>query len=124
MESSNGNSHIPSVRSVQSNYSYDYGQWLMRYNWTYILTLRRHIPLTESACMKIASNLLDYSKEIESIWLALEKDRGDQMNHLHLIIESGTLHFTRKEIIEALGIKPFELDTQALMNRTNANNIL
>lgn len=37
--------------------------------------------------------------------MALEKDRGDNMNHLHLIMETGSLRLNRKEMAEALGIK-------------------
>lgn len=98
------NAHIPSVCSLETRYSSAYGQWLKGYDWTYILTLRRHIPLTESACLKIAGNLLDYSGKINTIWMALEQDRGDTMNHLHIILETGNLRFTRKVMVEALGI--------------------
>lgn len=69
------------------------------------MTLRKHIPLTESACQKMATNLLDYSNEIRTIWMALEQDRGDNMNHLHLILETGKLKIKRKEMVEALGIQ-------------------
>ncbi|MDC1204267.1 hypothetical protein N8085_02550 [Salibacteraceae bacterium] len=98
-------SHIPSVYPIETNYSSEYGQWLKGFDWNYIMTLRRHIPITEAACQKMAGNLLSYSNHVETIWMALEKDRGDNMNHLHLIIETGPLKFRRNEMVEALGIK-------------------
>lgn len=98
------NSHIPSVCALETRYSSAYGQWLKAYDWTYILTLRRHIPLTEAACLKMAGHLLHFSRQVNTIWMALEQDRGDSMNHLHIILETGELRFNRKEMVEALGI--------------------
>ena len=105
MNSFMGNPHIPSVYPNGTGYSAHYGQWLKSFNWSYILTLRRHIPLTESACQKIANNLLDYSEQVKTIWMALEQDRSDNMNHLHVIVDSRELAFKRKEMVEALGIQ-------------------
>ena len=99
------NPHIPSVYPIGTNYNSMYGQWLKGFEWNHIMTLRRHIPLTEAACQKIAANLLSYSEHVETIWMALEKDRGDNMNHLHVILETDNYHFNRNEMIEALGIK-------------------
>lgn len=97
--------HIPSVCSERTAYRRYYGEWLKEFNWTYILTLRRHIPLTESACGKLSQNLLQHSDKVKTIWMALEQDRGDNgMNHLHVLIESGQLQFTRSQMVEALGI--------------------
>lgn len=98
-------SHIPSVCAPGTKYSSEYGQWLQGYKWTYILTIRRHFPLTIMACIKMAKSLLHYSSQITTIWMVLEKDRGDNMNHLHIILETGTLRLIRKEMVEALGIK-------------------
>lgn len=100
-----GSPHIPSVYPVETNYSSKYGQWLKGFEWNYIMTLRRHIPLTETACQKMAKSLLNYSNDVNTIWMALEKDRGDNMNHLHVILGAGSLQFNRVEMVEALGIK-------------------
>ena len=99
------NFHIPSVYPVETRYSTKYGEWLKGFDWTYILTLRKHIPLTESACQKLAKSLLNYSFEVQSIWMALEQDRRDNMNHLHLILETGQMTFKRQDMVEALGIR-------------------
>jgi hypothetical protein len=98
------NPHIPSVYPNETKYSSKYGQWLKGFDWTYIMTLRKHIPLTEAACQKMANSLLNYSDEVQTIWMALEQDRGDNMNHLHLILETDQLKLNRKEMVEALGI--------------------
>lgn len=100
-----GNPHIPSVYPTETNYSSKYGNWLKGFDWTYIMTLRRHIPLTEAACQKMAKSLLNYSDQVQTIWMALEQDRGDKMNHLHLILVTNQLKLHRTEMTEALGIK-------------------
>ncbi|MDB0058330.1 hypothetical protein N9F17_02235 [Salibacteraceae bacterium] len=105
MKSLMGNPHIPSVYPNETKYSTKYGQWLKGFDWTYIMTLRKHIPLTEAACQKVAKSLLNYSDEVQTIWMALEQDRGDSMNHLHLILETGQMTFKRHEMIEALGVR-------------------
>ena len=96
--------HIPSVRLDETKYSQHYGNWLKRFDWSYILTLRRHFPLTEAACSQMANGLLAYSNEVRTIWIALERDRRDNMNHLHMIVESGKLNFNRREMVNALGL--------------------
>ena len=98
-------SHIPLVYPRETRYSSEYGRWLKAFDWSYIMTLRKHIPLTEAACQKMATNLLNYSDEVQTIWMALEQDRGDNMNHLHVILQTGELKFKRDEMVEALGIK-------------------
>ncbi len=100
-----GVSHIPLVCPKETRFNTQYGQWLKGFEWSYIMTLRKHIPLTESACQRMAFNLLKYSDKVQTIWMALEKDRCDNMNHLHLIVDSGKLNIERKEMVEALGIK-------------------
>ncbi|MDB9963713.1 hypothetical protein OAD50_01380 [Vicingaceae bacterium] len=118
-----GDPHIPLVYPNETKYSLKYGQWLKEFEWTYIMTLRKHIPLTEVACQKLAMSLLDYSDEVQTIWMALEQDRGDKMNHLHLIIESGTLRFKRKEMIEALGIKRHPKTLSYLSQVASSNSV-
>lgn len=107
MRKIDGIPHLPSVRSQikKESVASNYGNWLKGYDWSYIVTVRRHWPLTEEACQKMAASLLAYSHHVKTVWLALEKDRGDNMNHLHLIVETDNTRFGRKEMGEALGLK-------------------
>ena len=98
----NNTPHIPAVRPEVNK---AYGIWLKSFEWTYILTLRRHFPITEAGSDKYARNLLKHSKQIQQVWYALERDSYDSMTHLHIILSSKQLKLDRKTAVKALGLK-------------------
>ena len=87
------------------NIGIEYGNWLDKQgDWTYFLTIRKHYAMKEKECDKLAMNLMNFTGQIKSIWIALEKDRQDNMNHLHMLVDTNGINFNRKQITEAIGL--------------------
>jgi len=83
--------------------SNEYGQWLSEFNWSHIVTIRLHYKLTELQSYNLGQRIINCSKNISRLFYSVEKDRQDNMNHMHLIIESMNPKLTRKQLANDAG---------------------
>lgn len=84
--------------------SHDYAKWLSITKWTHAVTLRRHFPFTEMSAELIGERIITSEKQINKLFYSVERDRCDNMNHMHLILESNHQNLTRKDIAIAAGL--------------------
>lgn len=87
-----------------SKISTEYGQWLSAYNWSHIVTIRLHYRLSELSAQKLGERLIQGSKAVRRLYYSVEKDRQDNMNHMHLLIESTDANLTREKVAAAAGL--------------------
>ena len=84
--------------------STEYGKWLGEYNWSHIVTIRLHYKLTEMQADNLSKRLINNSEKVERLFYSVEKDRQDNMNHMHLLLETRNAELSRKEIALASGL--------------------
>jgi len=87
-----------------SKISTEYGQWLSEYNWSHIVTIRLHYRLTELSAQKLCQRLIQGSRDVVRLFYSVEKDRQDNMNHMHLLIESNDSSLSREKVAKAAGL--------------------
>ena len=81
-----------------------YGQWLSKYNWSHIITIRLHYRLTEISARNLGQRLFKGSQDVVRLFYSVEKDRQDNMNHMHLIIQSNDPNLSREKVAKAAGL--------------------
>lgn len=87
-----------------SKISTEYGQWLSEYNWSHIVTIRLHYKLTEISAQRLGQRIISSPKEINRLFYSVEKDSYDNMNHMHLLLESTNCTLSRKDVAQAAGL--------------------
>jgi hypothetical protein len=79
-----------------------YGDWLSNYSWNLIVTIRRHYRITEYNIQNMIKRFI--SKGIfKRIFYVIEKDRLDNMTHIHLLIET-PVKYNNKRLAKLLMI--------------------
>lgn len=87
-----------------SNISMHYGQWISQFNWSHIATIRLHYKLTETSAQRLGQRIISSPKEINRLFYSVEKDSYDNMNHMHLLLESTNHTLSRKDVAQAAGL--------------------
>lgn len=87
-----------------SKISTEYGKWLSGYNWSHIVTIRLHYKLTEISAQRLGQRIISSPKEINRLFYSVEKDSYDNMNHMHLLLESTNCTLSRKDVAQAAGL--------------------
>jgi hypothetical protein len=86
-----------------STISTQYGQWIGQYDWSHIVTIRRHFKLSEIYAQGLCQNIVKKSKDVSRLFYSLENDRQDNMNHLHLLIEANDTKLSRSKLAHLAG---------------------
>lgn len=81
-----------------------YGKWLAERDWTFIMTVRRHFKMKDIHCLNMAKRMINKGIGIQALWLALESDRVEGMNHLHIIGQSEGKTPNKHSITMAMGL--------------------
>lgn len=79
-----------------------YGKWLSNMKWNYIVTIRRHYKLNEFNIKPMIDRLFKY-RAIRKLFFVIEKDRDDDMTHVHLLLDT-TVEYTRNRLSKELEI--------------------
>ena len=78
----------------------EYGKWLGSMEWNYLATVRPHYRLSANGSDRMMSNLI---KNIDRVFFALERDRGCNMNHAHVMLKTNK-KLNRDGLAKALGL--------------------
>ena len=83
----------------------DYANWLSQMPWTFIATVRRHFPLSQFTCSIKSKQMLKRLPMLYSVFMVLEKDRGDDgMNHMHILLNTNGYPMSKADCSKGLGI--------------------
>ena len=87
-----------------STISTHYGQWISQFNWSHIATIRLLYKLTETSAQRLGQRIISSPIEISRLFYSVEKDSYDNMNHMHLLLESTAHTLSRKDVAQAAGL--------------------
>lgn len=84
-----------------------YGEWLGGFDWSHMITIRLHFRLSEVSAYNLCKRLFKGSRHINKLFYSVEKDRQDDMNHMHLLVDSKWTTLRRDQLASAAGFKDY-----------------
>ena len=73
---------------VKQDYSKEYGDWIGKMNWKYMVTIRKNYKTTSNVVRNTAKSLVKNIENYERVVYVGEKDTVDYNNyHIHILID-------------------------------------